>query len=360
MSTKIRNYYACANSACGFVNMFDSNIKGLNKLFILKGEPETFKSSLISNIGLNWYAKGFDVEFIHCSSDNDSLDGVIIPELKAGVIDGTAPHDIEPNASGVTKKYVNLGNIVSSQKLSEHKAEILSINNKISNCYKDAYESFGEAMKIHDEWKKIYIENIDFRKINEITSSTIKLLLPDKTLKKKSSVKHRFFQSTTSNGTVDYIQNLTEDISKRYFIKGRPGSGKSTMLKKIATAALEKGFDIEVYHCEFDADSIDMVILRELGIAIFDSTPPHEYYPDRYTDEIIDIYSSAINADTDEKYKEQLAAIISNYKDKINVGTEYLAKAKFLHDELKKFYTEAANFKAMDKIAEDISSAIGN
>ena len=40
------------------------------------------------------------------------------------------------------------------------------------------------------------------------------------------------------------------------------------MLKKLAKAAEEKGFEVEVYHCGFDPNSLDMVIVRELGFAI--------------------------------------------------------------------------------------------
>lgn len=358
MSARIRNYYACANSARGFVNLFESNIKELDKIFILKGGPGTGKSSLMKNIGLNWYGKGFDVEFIHCSSDNSSLDGVIIPALKAGIVDGTAPHIIEPSAPGAIEEYVNLGAAWDSKKLSTHKNEILNIKDEISKYYKNTYKIFGEAIKIHDEWENIYIKNMDFNKANKITINTIKLLLRNESLEKKSIVKHRFFGGATPKGAVDFVQNLTEDISKRYFIKGRPGSGKSTMLNKIAEAAEKRGFDVEIYHCGFDPESLDMVILRELDIAIFDSTSPHEYYPDRPKDEIIDMYALAINQGTDERYKEEIDSIIFRYKEKVNAGTSYLAKAKLLHDDMEKFYIETMNFKAVDEIAKDLENML--
>lgn len=54
MSAKIINYYACANSARGFVSFFDGNIKGLDKLYILKGGPGTGKSTLMKKIGREW------------------------------------------------------------------------------------------------------------------------------------------------------------------------------------------------------------------------------------------------------------------------------------------------------------------
>jgi hypothetical protein len=40
--------------------------------------------------------KGYDVEFHCCSSDNDSLDGIVIPSIRVAMLDGTAPHGVVP------------------------------------------------------------------------------------------------------------------------------------------------------------------------------------------------------------------------------------------------------------------------
>lgn len=48
--------------------------------------------------------------------------------------------------------------------------------------------------------------------------------------------------------------------------------------------------------------SLDMVLLRELDIVIFDSTAPHEYFPDRDNDEVVDMYEITVTPGTDEKY----------------------------------------------------------
>ena len=159
-------------------------------------------------------------------------------------------------------------------------------------------------------------------------------------------------------GAVDFVPNLTEEITKRYFIKGRPGSGKSTMLKKLAAAAEERGVDAEVYHCGFDPNNLDMVILRELGIAIFDSTAPHEYFPSRDGDEIIDMYELLIEPGTDEIYADFITEISGKYKTKMTEATSYLAKAKDLHDELEEIYVSAMDFTVVEKIQSEIREKI--
>ena len=358
MSAKIINYFACANSALGFVSFFEDNIKELDKLYILKGGPGTGKSTLMKNIGREWYSRGFDVEFIHCVSDNNSIDGVIIPAIGLGVVDGTAPHIIEPNVPGAIEDYVNLGAAWDSKKLVVHKDEILDIKNKISTCYLNAYEQFKEGLKIHDEWEKIYIDNIDFNKLNEITVSLIETIFKKRNTDKRSIVKNRFFGGSTPKGSVDFVLDLTKDIGKRYFIKGRPGSGKSTMLKKIASVAKERGYDIEIYHCGFDPNSLDMLIIRELDLAIFDSTAPHEYFPTKESDEIIDMYSLAIKPGTDEEYKTQLASISTRYKSTVANGIKYLANGKLLHDDLENIYIDAMDFNVVNKILQDLIAKI--
>ncbi len=358
LSAKIINYFACANSARGFVSFFEDNLKELNKLYILKDGPGTGKSTLMKHIGKEWYNRGFDVEYIHCASDNNSIDGVIIPALDIGVVDGTAPHIIEPRAPGAIEEYVNLGAAWDSRKLTLHKDEILNLKNKISSCYINTYEQFKEGLKIHDEWEEIYLKNIDFNKLNEITTATIDNFFGNKTLNKQSIVRNRFFGGSTPVGSVDFVLDLTNDLGKRYFIKGRPGSGKSTMLKKIASAAEERGFDVEIYHCGFDPNSLDMVIIRELDLAIFDSTAPHEYFPTKESDEIIDVYYLAIKPGTDEEYKAELDSIVTRYKSVIANGISYLADAKLLHDELENIYIDAMDFNVVNKITEDLMEKI--
>ncbi|MGV8147192.1 MAG: hypothetical protein ACLKAK_12005 [Alkaliphilus sp.] len=51
---------------------------------------------MMKKIGEYMVDKGFNVELHHCSSDIDSLDGLVFPRLKIAIIDGTAPHIVDP------------------------------------------------------------------------------------------------------------------------------------------------------------------------------------------------------------------------------------------------------------------------
>jgi hypothetical protein len=357
LAGKILNYYAGGNTARGFHNLFESNLNGLERLFILKGGPGTGKSTLMKAIGKKWNDDGYDIEYIHCGSDNGSIDGVILRDLKVGIVDGTAPHVIEPKAPGAIEEYVNLGIAWDSGKLAKNKNEILKLSEEISADFQTAYSIFHEALLVHDEWEKIYIENMDYNKANELTDELMHKFFSKKQ-NKQGEVYHRFLGAATPLGAKDFVPNLTEGLKERYFIKGRPGSGKSTMLKKLAANAEASGYDVEIYHCGFDPNSLDMVIVRELGFAIFDSTAPHEYFPERSGDSIVDMYAKTITPGTDERYAAELKVISWRYSEKMKEAISFLAEAKRKHDELEKYYVGAMDFKKIDQIQQTLNSEI--
>lgn len=358
MSGRITNYFAGGNTARGFYSLYDECLEGLERVFILKGGPGTGKSTLMKEIGAKWVEKGYDIEFLHCSSDNNSIDGVIIPALKAGVVDGTAPHVIEPKVPGAIEEYVNLGDAWDPIKLGGQKERIIELNGLVSDAFAAAYRTFAEALKVHDDWEKVYIDSMDFAKADQLTEKLIHNFFGSMSLNKSATVKHRFLGAATPKGAVDFVPNLTESLPRRYFLKGRPGSGKSTMLKKVAAEGEARGFDVEVYHCGFDPHSLDMLIFRELGIAIFDSTAPHEYFPSREGDEIIDLYGTIIEAGTDERFADQIAQYSKEYKGKMKTAISYLAQAKELRDELESIYIKAMDFSVVTAHLKKIEKEI--
>ena len=58
------------------------------------------------------------------------------------------------------------------------------------------------------------------------------------------------------------------------YLKGGPGTGKSTLMKKIAAAFPEE--PVSLYHCASDPHSLDAVVLEHRGVFVADATAPHE------------------------------------------------------------------------------------
>jgi len=77
--------------------------------------------------------------------------------------------------------------------------------------------------------------------------------------------------------TPDGFETPFPDAQKNcygFYLKGGPGTGKSTLMKKIAAAF--SGEQISVYHCASDPRSLDAVVLENRRVFIADATAPHE------------------------------------------------------------------------------------
>ena len=146
--------------------------------------------------------------------------------------------------------------------------------------------------------------------------------LLNKKLDKHGEMTHRLLGTLTPLGPRDTVQSITQNLENRLFIKGYPGTGKSSMMKKFANEALSKGYDVQLVWCGLDSNSIDMVILPELKFCIFDSTEPHVYFPDenRPGDEVFDIAQHCHPTEVEEKNIQQ---IVAKYKATMAIARQF-------------------------------------
>ena len=92
---------------------------------------------------------------------------------------------------------------------------------------------------------------------------------------------YRYFMSANGYGGFTSIyDSIQKEAGTLYVLKGGPGCGKSGFMKRIGSACTKSGVDVEYIHCAGDPDSIDGVIIPELGCAFADGTRPHVLEPD--------------------------------------------------------------------------------
>ena len=74
-------------------------------------------------------------------------------------------------------------------------------------------------------------------------------------------------------------------------LKGGPGTGKSTLMKKIAKKLDDKGYFTERGFCSADPSSLDAVTAPEIAFSVFDGTSPHVIEPTLpgVTEHIVDL-----------------------------------------------------------------------
>ena len=90
-----------------------------------------------------------------------------------------------------------------------------------------------------------------------------------------------FFGANNKNGYCSLYNKLYDpyEKGKHIILKGGPGTGKSTIMKKVAQKLEKDGFYVERGYCSADPASMDAVIAPELNFSIIDGTSPHTFDP---------------------------------------------------------------------------------
>lgn len=89
---------------------------------------------------------------------------------------------------------------------------------------------------------------------------------------------HRYFAASNSaEGFKNYYSEVFSRADFVYIIKGGPGTGKSSLMKKFARSAEDSGAVCEYYFCSSDPSSLDGVLIFSKNgvIGMLDGTAPH-------------------------------------------------------------------------------------
>ena len=312
----LKNYFVSGNTAEGFVDYLSSNLHGIKETVRIDQESRKMNTAILEQLIANNRGKT-DIEVLKSPITHRYIDGVIFRSKQMAV-------------------------------LGDMKAAFTD----------KAYDFFQKGLRIHDELEKIYIDEMDFKKADELAHEFIDDLLKDVPKRDKEPyVFKRLFGTNTAEGSVNEVPNLIENLKEIYHIKGRAGTGKSTFMRKVANACLDRGLDLEMYHCSFDPNSIDMVLIPELSVCLFDSTDPHAFEPeDKHRERVIDLYEETVTPGTDEKYAEEIQKLTKEYKGYMKQGLKVIkeeAEKMIAEDDKKAFSQKEAN-----RIAAEIQTKL--
>ncbi len=172
----MERYFLGNNSGYGFWNEYESELKGLDKVALIKGGSGTGKSSLMKKIASKAIEAGYDVEAWHCSGDPKSLDGVYIKELDRAVVDATAPH-----ASGVDlpvlKDFIfDVAVGLDKRKLEGMRDEIEKMQKCKKMHFMRAYQHLKSALYHYGNVLELEKQYVDERKIRRVAGDVAALI----------------------------------------------------------------------------------------------------------------------------------------------------------------------------------------
>jgi GTPase SAR1 family protein len=359
---QIRKMFPGGNTSQGFFSFYNYIIEpNAKRIFVIKGGPGVGKSTFMRYIASKMIEKGYDVEFHCCSSDNGSLDGLVIPAKNIALLDGTAPHIVDPKNPGAVDEIIHLGDFWDEDKIVANKASVLETNKRVGRYFTIAYSRLKEAKVAHDEWESYVTESMDFGNVNSLGK-----VLSDEVFSQRNDgsglgkVRRLFASAITPEGLIHYYPTLLKNCKNLFLLEGLPGSGKSTLLNRIVEDAILRGHFVEEFHCPFDPTKLDLVIIPALQTAVVNNTHAASLDINTFKSSIIKNFdlSTCLNDLHYEQYKGECSAAKKRFEDNLNGAVEYIRRAKQDHDLMETYYIPAMDFKAINAKREEVLNRI--
>lgn len=351
---KERHFFAGNNTSKGFYSYFDYivNLEEANHYYILKGGPGVGKSSFMKKFAEKMASMGHAIEYIHCSSDKESLDAIVIPALKIGFVDGTAPHTIDPKYPGAVDEIINLGYFFDGSKIAKHKKEIIKINKEKSNTYKSAYRYLGAAGFIQDDMNAIYDQVTVHEKLHKLVEEVNHEIFqghsPTNVKDKPGRVRKLFSESYTADGYISYTDTLCEG-AKVWAVVGKNIPSAAKLLDGILKEAISKGYDAEGFYRPLTPEKLQHVFLPELNLMIRSV----DKYNGENFDKVIDL-SLIMDTKALELQASRFLSLEKEYDNLIQLALKKLSETKKLHGALEKIYVGSMDFRGVDQYFESL------
>lgn len=177
---KPEQYFAAANGIGGFSSLFSEVFSPIayKRIYIIKGGPGSGKSTFLRRAADACINRGIRTEKILCSSDPDSLDGLVLPEQKIALLDGTAPHAAEPSLPGAAETVLNFFDFFDCDGLHRHKSQLKALSDEKRENYQSAYRLLHALGQLHAQLDCVISECFDLQKAQGTVSRMLRRIAP--------------------------------------------------------------------------------------------------------------------------------------------------------------------------------------
>lgn len=350
-------YFLGGNTPSGFYSLYHqlSDPERFRALYIIKSGPGSGKSTLMRRVERHAQAAGLETEEVLCSGDPDSLDAVMIPALGAAVVDGTAPHVVEPHCPGAVDRYIDLSGFYDRPGLQPLKEQLQTAFSEYQSHYKRVYRCLGAAGELRRDMSELLTAPAVQQKLAKRAAGII-----SRELKKPAGgdgrADQRFLSAVTHKGPLTLWGTVEAQAGRVYELADSSGLAHH-LLNPILTAGLAAGHRAVACPDPMAPDRLAHVLFPDLALAFVSSSPeqpwPHRAYRRLRLDAMVDA-DACRAAKPRLRFTRRVAAALTEE------AVAGLAQAKAAHDRLERLYNPFVDFDAVmdtaDRLADEILS----
>ena len=346
-----RSLFPGALGPDGFISCFDHLIEtdALKRKLILKGGPGVGKSTFMRRIHAALCEDGSSSTLYFCSGDPDSLDAVAIADKGLLILDGTAPHIVDPQVPGARDSIINLGSFLDEAAMRPRLKQIKSVMNDHAACMRRAVSCMRAALPLKKDNAAIVFSAIDSARYERMIRALTDSALPEDALHEtqSASVRPIITDAVTAKGEISLI---SEGCAQRVIrLTGPFAMDFMPALKAISDAAQARGIYAEEHLDPRMPGGLLHVTLPQTGVLVTTS--------DALASEQIFDFSACVPQGSLLRHECMLEHGRAGIRLHIQHAVAALASAKQLHDELETFYVPNMNFHKWQKALDDTLSS---
>ena len=326
-------YFAGVNTEKGFMGFPKEYFGSLSRLYIIKGTAGSGKSTLMKRIADQCEKLGIETDRVYCSSDPNSLDGVILPRNGTAVADGTAPHLLEPITPVAKEILVDTGRFMDEKKLD--KEGIIYYSRKKKEYYSRAYSFILCGVEASRVCSDIVFAAMDKAKLYSYGERFFKRHIESKVFSK--AVHTRIAAAFTGRGL--RVLDPFPQAERVFTLRGGRGN-EHIFIKQLYDIALDAGEEACVSPDATDSQRLNGIYfpIRRVYVTSLPTERGTEINMARF-------FVTAEYA----KQKQEIKEISETAKKAYSLAEKQLFSAAACHGELEKRYVSAMDFEPLDQ-----------
>ena len=345
----MKKFFAAANTENGFRSLFDEIFapERFRRIYILKGGPGTGKSTLMRRLASVAESGGFDVEYICCSSDPDSLDGVIIEELSVAILDGTAPHGTDPIYPGAVERIVDLGEAFDFRLLEANRDRLIPLIRAKKEAYRSAYRLLSAAGKMEKE----HDELLRCGYLSEKADAAAKRMIASFGKVKKGKERKRYISAICGKGHYR-LHTLCEQAERVYAVTEKNGAGYLFM-ETLYERLRREGYSLTVCDHPVFSGRKEAILLDDEGVLFLVCDEGDTAFADKTVNSMRFIDREALS-----QKKRRLRLIRKCEASVLDGAVSCFAEASALHAKAETIYGKCVDFLKVDGVMRKIIAEI--
>ena len=337
-------WFLGANTAQGFVSRFEAlqTNPRVKKLVILKGGPGCGKSTFMKKLRKTAQSLGADTESYPCSSDPASLDGLLILPLGLAVVDGTAPHVLEPKLCGCDAIYLNLGCFYDTDKIPDERQKLEQLRAKNQSLYPAAYAHLRAAKELR-QCVRIRAGETNRQSLYSLTHGLMQELPPSE--KGSGKAREVFAHTFTPAGEIYLLDSVKSMCSTIVAIED-PCGMSCALLARLKHHYLHAGYDCILLLSPLSPESLEGLVIPERNCAYIACKTP-----------LMDA-SVSINLSQCYHIPDSSQPLLDAADAHCAQAVALLTEAKALHDKMEAIYRPYVSFEGLDLLTQEYQKQI--